>query len=259
MLLVVLLEGHTAVVERAQVVALDLLAPLLLEILLGLAPLVVLGLEALEDERDSDARVALETLDEVLALVAVDALDGLDVHGLRVAAERVVQAELGQLVGAHLRQLAHELLEHAYRAQIGLEHHVELEAFVLDAEDELLVLVLLRVDERRVLGPRGKRHVRGVEHLPAQLRLAAAHRLRVRADVAIGRAVLLARQVVDLERDALARRQVDVVAAALVGAGVVAAGVGVVDSGVRGGLYVDCIGRLRLRVAVLLIVLRSGE
>lgn len=83
---------------------------------------------------------------------------------------------------------------------ICLKYVVQFEAFVVDAKDELLILVLLRAYERGVLGPGGKRHVRPVQHLATKLRLTAAHWRRISAYVTVAGAVLLARQVIDLHQ-----------------------------------------------------------
>ncbi len=150
LLLVVLFERHGAVVERFQVVAFNLLAPLLLQRLLSLAPLLVLGPEALEDEWHRNRRVALQGVDEVFGLVAIDALDRSEVDGLGGATKGVAEAELGQLVGVHVADIGEDVFEDADRAQVGFQDDVELEALVLYAEYELFVLVLLGADEGRV-------------------------------------------------------------------------------------------------------------
>ena len=90
-------------------------------------------------------------------------------HRLRRAAQRIAQPILGQLLATHLAHLGLHVLERADRAQIGLEHHVQLEALVLDAKDQLLVLVLLGAYEGRVLGPARKGHINAVEYLQADI------------------------------------------------------------------------------------------
>lgn len=46
----------------------------------------------------------------------------------RGASQRVVQAELGLLLGRHTGQFSLYSLQHADGGQVGLQHHIQLEA-----------------------------------------------------------------------------------------------------------------------------------
>lgn len=99
-----LLEVDALVVQTLQVILLVLLPPYLVEALLRLPPLLLLGLEASQDDGHRHRRVPLQALDDVGRLVAVYPPDGPLVEGGRVAAQAVVQLVLGRLVGVHAVQ-----------------------------------------------------------------------------------------------------------------------------------------------------------
>jgi hypothetical protein len=76
-LLLALLERERLVVERLVIVLLVHLAPDLVPLAARAAPLLVLLLEALEDDRHRDDRVRVEAVDDIRSLVSVDPLDAL--------------------------------------------------------------------------------------------------------------------------------------------------------------------------------------
>ena len=53
----------------------------------------------LEHDRHSHAGALLQTLNDVRSLVAIDTVDGLALHHVRVPSQRAVQGELRQLLG----------------------------------------------------------------------------------------------------------------------------------------------------------------
>ena len=73
-------------IERLQVILFVFLSPSFVEPLLSLSPLVFLGFESPEDERNSDGWILLQAFDDVNGLIAIDALNGLSVSYLTRAA-----------------------------------------------------------------------------------------------------------------------------------------------------------------------------
>ena len=80
-----LFEVDALVVQRLQIILLQLVPPGLIERPLSLAPLLLLGLEPLQDNGHGNARTLLQALDDVMCFLAIDAVDGLALEDLRVA------------------------------------------------------------------------------------------------------------------------------------------------------------------------------
>mmetsp|Transcript_54948 Transcript_54948/g.151212 ORF Transcript_54948/g.151212 Transcript_54948/m.151212 type:complete len:367 (-) Transcript_54948:127-1227(-) len=194
-LLVALLEVEGAVVERLGVVLLVDLLPLLGALGAQRAPLLVLLLQPLDQRVDRRRGALAHQLDDLRALRAVEPADGLAVHRRQRARQLVPPLlRLGEGVDLLL-----DGLEHLQRRHVRLDRRIHLEPLVLGTEDRLLVLVLAHRLEVEVLGPRGDRHPRVVEH--ERLERAAArsggHRVRIGQD-AVRRAVPLHRREVEV-------------------------------------------------------------
>ena len=133
----------------------DRLAPDAVPLAVRALPLFVLLLQPREHDRDGDARVLVQRLDDFESLLlAIYLLDHALVDTLALVSEPRFQAERSALVRLHERDAGRDRFEQRDRAQVRLDVVVVLVSFLLGPVQRRLVRVLVLVDKALVRLPR---------------------------------------------------------------------------------------------------------
>ena len=94
-------EGTGKEASNMEDVLLQLVPPSLVEAALSFPPLLLFGLESLEDHRDGHLGVLHQTLHNLMTLVPVEAVNGLALLHTGVPSQRLIQSETGELLSRH--------------------------------------------------------------------------------------------------------------------------------------------------------------
>ena len=127
--------------------------PVFIQFVTSFAPFLILLLQPFQDHRDGSRGILAQHLENLFAVVAVDAGNRIQVDGaeLSLLELEAVPRSIGVSLSANLLQaenLLRQGLEDADRAHVGVDDHVDLESLVLAFEKSLFILVLSHVLER---------------------------------------------------------------------------------------------------------------
>ena len=192
---VLAIDAH--VIQGFQIVLLALFLPESFEVLLRFSPFFILGFQSkhlvrrpsflsqnrlspFENDRHSDARIPLQTIDDFIRSVAVDSLHGLFLRHGRLSAELLVQLKMIQLIRRQRTHMQLHTFQSSDRTEIHFHDDVQFEAFVFDLVHVFFEDALLRGDRRRFIGERRKENAMIIEHFFAQRCSTTARRRDVR-------------------------------------------------------------------------------